>query len=55
MKKKLFKELLVSIKEAKELGLCFDDTCHICGRVLPNEDCHTKNGCIWCTIPKEKK
>ena len=48
MKEFLFQDLIVSIKEARELGLIFDEIfCEICERRLPN-NIKTKNGCAWC-------
>ena len=55
MKESLFQDLIVSIKEARELNLIIEEIyCNICDRILPNKKFITLNGCLWCD-PKGDK
>lgn len=49
MKKSLFEKLVVSMKEAQEMGLIIDESfCCYCEKQLPNKNFRTENGCCWC-------
>lgn len=55
MRKDLFRDLIVSIKEAREMGLIMEDKyCEVCDRLVPNKNYITSDGCLWCDPKGEK-